>query len=319
MLFGSPGQGNYAAANAFLDALAHHRQWAGRPALAVNWGSWSEVGMAAASRDAAGRHWEELGMGWIDPPRGLRTLGRLLRSDAAQAAVLPVDWSKFFERVPVAAAPPFLAEMGRQTESGAPGATTMLRMVPGLPSSARLDKPGTDRRLVVAPSELLRRLQEAEPGERQEVLLAEIRRQVALVLGNDPSNLPDPHRPLHELGFDSLAAVELCNALGRSLGKHLPPTMLFDYSTLDALSGHLIEDVLRFGPGAEGGASASAACHWRDASATVPPGEEAAADKPPLAPEEGDFRAEALAQVEGLSDEDMESLIAEEIAKLHQQ
>jgi NADPH:quinone reductase-like Zn-dependent oxidoreductase/acyl carrier protein len=292
-LFGSPGQGNYAAANAFLDALAHHRQWAGRPALAVNWGSWSEVGMAAASRDVAGRHWEELGMGWIDPPRGLRTLGRLLRSDAAQAAVLPVDWSKFFARVPVAAAPPFLAEMGSQTESGA--------SVSG------------------ESSEFLSRLQEAEPGERQEVLLAEIRRQVALVLGNDPSNLPDPYRPLHELGFDSLAAVELCNALGRSLGKHLPPTMLFDYSTLDALSTHLIADVLRFGPGEEGDASESAARHWRDASATVPPGEEAAADKPPLAAEEGDFRAEALAQVEGLSDENMESLIAEEIAKLHQQ
>ncbi len=274
-LLGSPGQGNYAAANAFLDALAHHRQWEGRPALTVNWGSWSEVGMAAASREVAGRQWEALGMGWIDPPRGLRALERLLQGDVAQVAVLPVDWSKFFERVPVATAPRFLEEMAKQSESEA--------LLSG------------------GSSDLLKRLEDAEPGERQEVLLTEIRRQVAEVLGNDPSNLPDPHRPLHELGFDSLAAVELCNALGRALNKHLPPTMLFDYPTLDALSAHLVEDVLRFDSAEESTALESAAA------------------KPPPDEDAGDFRAEALDQVEGLSDEDMESLIAEEIAKLEQQ
>jgi NADPH:quinone reductase-like Zn-dependent oxidoreductase/acyl carrier protein len=276
-ILGSPGQANYAAANAFLDALAHHRRWEGKPALTVNWGLWSEAGMAAAGREAAGRYWEGLGMEWIEPPRGLGALERLLGSDLTQAAVIPVDWSRFFQRVPPAAAPPILAEMAQQTEAGGSR---------GAPSSES--------------SELLRRLQEAEPGNRQELLLAEIRQHVALVLGNDPSNLPDPYRPLHELGFDSLAAVELCNALGRVLSQHLPPTMLFDFPTLDALSTHLIEDVLHFEPREEGGRR------------------EPVAAEPPTAEDEEGFRTEALAQVEGLSDAEMESLIEEEIAKLEQ-
>ena len=66
-LLGSPGQGNYAAANAFLDALAHHRRWEKRPALSVNWGSWAEVGMAARLSEAEGRRLSAAGVGWIEP------------------------------------------------------------------------------------------------------------------------------------------------------------------------------------------------------------------------------------------------------------
>ncbi len=64
-LLGSPGQGNYAAANAFLDALAHHRRWEKLPALSVNWGSWAEVGMAARLSETEGQRWSAAGVGWI--------------------------------------------------------------------------------------------------------------------------------------------------------------------------------------------------------------------------------------------------------------
>ena len=69
-LVGSPGQGNYAAANAFLDALAHHRRAEERPALSVNWGSWAEVGMAARLKDSEGDRWAAAGLGWIEPYQG---------------------------------------------------------------------------------------------------------------------------------------------------------------------------------------------------------------------------------------------------------
>ena len=116
-LLGSPGQGNYAAANAFLDALAHHRRAEQRPALSVNWGSWAEVGMAARLRDTQGSRWSAAGIGWIDPDRGLQTLEELLLEDAVQVGVLPMNWPKFFERIPAGAEPAWLSDLARQTRA----------------------------------------------------------------------------------------------------------------------------------------------------------------------------------------------------------
>ena len=118
-LMGSPGQGNYAAANAFLDALAHHRRWEKRPALSVNWGSWAEVGMAARLKESESRRWSAAGVGWIDPDRGLETLEQLLLDGRPQAGVLPIDWPKFFQRIPPGGEPGWLADMAREARAAA--------------------------------------------------------------------------------------------------------------------------------------------------------------------------------------------------------
>ena len=112
-LLGSPGQGNYASANAFLDALAHHRRALKLPALSVNWGSWDEVGMAARLKESEGQRWSAAGIGWIGVDQGLATLERLILEDRVQAAVLPIDWPKFFERIPAGSEPAWLTEMAR--------------------------------------------------------------------------------------------------------------------------------------------------------------------------------------------------------------
>ena len=104
-ILGSPGQGNYASANAFLDALAHHRRALGLPALSVNWGSWDEVGMAARLKQSEGERWSAAGIGWIGVDQGMATLERLILEDRTQAAVLPIDWPKFFERIPPGSEP----------------------------------------------------------------------------------------------------------------------------------------------------------------------------------------------------------------------
>ena len=93
-LLGSPGQGNYAAANAFLDGLAQGPR-AGLPALSINWGPWEGIGMAARLDDRNRARLAEAGLENIDVPTGVRILAKLLNGEGPQVAVLPVDWSRF--------------------------------------------------------------------------------------------------------------------------------------------------------------------------------------------------------------------------------
>ena len=105
-LLGSPGQGNYASANAFLDAWRTTVAFLKLPALSVNWGSWDEVGMAARLKESEGQRWSAAGIGWIGIDHGLSTLERLILKSRIQAAVLPIDWPKFFDAFRLAVSQP---------------------------------------------------------------------------------------------------------------------------------------------------------------------------------------------------------------------
>jgi len=266
-LLGSPGQGNYAAANAFLDALAHHRRWEKRPALSVNWGAWSEVGMAAERIDAEAERWSAAGIGWIEPAQGLHTLEELLVDDRIQAGVLPLYWPKFLSRIPPGGEPAWLADIARDARmAAAPGA--------------------------VAPT-LLEELNHVTPAERRELVLTYLRKHAARVLAMDDASLPDPRRTLNELGFDSLTAVEFASRVSLSIGQYLNPALLFDHPTLERLAGYVVRDVLQL------------------ESAAAPPAnvvDEAV---------EGN-RAEVLADVEGMSEEDMDALVFQQLEHLQQ-
>jgi acyl transferase domain-containing protein/NAD(P)-dependent dehydrogenase (short-subunit alcohol dehydrogenase family) len=218
-LLGSPGQGNYAAANAFLDALAHHRRREHRPALSVNWGPWAEVGMAARLEETDGQRRAAAGIGLIDPDRGLETLELLMAEERVQAGVLPIDWPAFFAHNPAAREARCLSDVSREAQSAS--------------------SPGAG-----GPPALLDDLHRVTPAERLDVALLHVRRQAGQVLGMDDANLPNPRQTLNEVGFDSLTAVEFCNRIGRSIGQPLGPAVLFEYPTLESLAGHLVCDVL---------------------------------------------------------------------------
>jgi hypothetical protein len=94
-LLGSPGQASYAAANAFLDALAHYRRACGLPALSVNWGQWAGDGMASRATEKDQRHLEAQGLRRIDPARGLQLLGRLMTGNSSSARSLPALFPRF--------------------------------------------------------------------------------------------------------------------------------------------------------------------------------------------------------------------------------
>jgi len=220
-LLGSPGQANHAAANVFLDALAHHRRARGLPALSLNWGAWSEVG--AAAREETARRIALQGMGRMRPDEALAALAIAMSGDEAQVAVLPVDWAGLRARRSGERQPSLL----RALERGEPG-----------PRRPAASAGGAEA--------LLARLREAAPAKRQRLLSEHIASRVTRVLGLDAGRVIDPLRPLKELGIDSLMAVELRNVLKADLALEggLPATLVFDYPTVEAIAIYLGQTVL---------------------------------------------------------------------------
>jgi NAD(P)-dependent dehydrogenase (short-subunit alcohol dehydrogenase family) len=225
-LLGSPGQGNYAAANAFLDGLAHHRRATGLPATSINWGPWAGDGFAASNEavDAVTRQ----GMELIRPEAGLRALEAALSLGAPQVGILPIaDMAQFGRRHGVDL--PLLAEILESATEPSPTA-------------------GPD-----VASAITGRLASAPEGKRRAMLLDFVRDQARQLLGLDPSQPVNPHQALSELGLDSLMAVELGNLLGAGLdcSGSLPATLLFDYPTAAAVTDYLAGEVLGWDARAE--------------------------------------------------------------------
>ena len=218
-LLGSPGQGNYAAANACLDALAHCRRAEDLAALSVNWGPWLNAGMTASVSPRQRSQWESSGIQLIPASDGVRTLGLLLASGQTQRAVLPIDWPKFLSRFANGHVPPLLA----------------------LFASGETVKP---------PASSRDRLLEAEASARPELLLEEIRKRIAAVLALDSADDVDPDVRIFALGLDSIMALELKMGFEREFGLHLPATLIFDYPTPRLLSNYLFGEL--FGGDLEG-------------------------------------------------------------------
>lgn len=217
-LLGFPGQGNYAAANSFLDSFAHYRQAQGKPAQSINWGPWDEVGMTVGLK----RQWITLGMSTIKTDQGLDTLGVLLREKAPQVAVLPMDWAQIARRFPTGEAPRLISGLTREfTATLEPTAEW---------------------------TELGKRVVDAPPAERKPIVVQRLMEMGRVVLGLQGTQSLEAKAPLNELGFDSLMAVELANELGRSAGIPVAVTLLFDYPTFDALADHLLAEVFHLAP-----------------------------------------------------------------------
>lgn len=190
-LLGPTGLGNYAAANAFEDALAHHRRSQGLPALSINWGAWAGVGMEARHR--VGARVAARGIGTIAPEQGLAILERLLGGSVAQVVVLPVEWPRYVQ----------LFAAGKR-----PALFDLVH-----PQANEQSKPP----VAVSPA-LAYQLGSASVAERRDLLLTHVREQAIKVLRLDPSTAIDPEQSLSALGLDSLMATELHYNLEASLG-----------------------------------------------------------------------------------------------------
>ncbi|MGO1050362.1 SDR family NAD(P)-dependent oxidoreductase [Crossiella sp. CA198] len=216
---GAAGQGNYAAANAFVDALARHRQHNGLPATALGWGGWApETGMTARLSTTERDRLEQTGLPLLPVDQALGLFDAALTRD--EPVLLPFRLN--------------LAALRAQDQ------------LP--PVLHHLVTPRRNNRRTAKASAtatgLIERLGKLSPADRHEVLEEMVRTRVAAVLAHDGAHLIDPDRSFAELGFDSLTAVELRNQLTAELGLRLPATLVFDYPSATVLTRHLLDELL---------------------------------------------------------------------------
>jgi acyl transferase domain-containing protein/NADPH:quinone reductase-like Zn-dependent oxidoreductase/NAD(P)-dependent dehydrogenase (short-subunit alcohol dehydrogenase family)/acyl carrier protein len=223
--FGNPGQGNYAAANSFLDALAQRRRSEGLAGQALAWGLWlleDRSGMGGGLDEAALARLGRLGIIPILEEEGLQLLDAAAEIDEAAPVPVHLDHSALRTLAQAGILPPLLRQLVRAPV----------------------------RRKRAGGRSLARRLASLPEEEWGEVVLETVRSEVAAVLGYDSPEAIDTEVAFKDLGFDSLAAVELYNRLCQLTGMRLPTTLGFDYPTPLAVSEYICEKM--GGEGKEG-------------------------------------------------------------------
>lgn len=217
-ILGVPGQGNYAAANAFLDSLAYERRISDLPALVVNWGAWSEVGLAAQEERP---FWlDRLGINSFSPTRGITALERVFGSHVTQSAVVTMNWAKFIQQRPGGNTCDFFANLARKDGEPAEGAFV-----------------STEQPLIV------QELMNVDLPARIEIIRSLVYQTVISVLRFENGEDLDPDQGFFQLGMDSLMALEVKNRLQKSLGRSLRTTLAFDFPSVNLLSRYLLDEV----------------------------------------------------------------------------
>ncbi|MFC7898394.1 type I polyketide synthase, partial [Streptomyces sp. NPDC057381] len=218
-VFGSAGQGNYAAANAFLDGLMADRRAAGLPGLSLAWGLWEQdAGMTAHLGDADQARADRGGVLAITATEGTELFDTALASE--QALLVPIKM-----------------DLGG-ARAGAAAGTAVPHLLRGLVTAGRRQA----RAAAGQDNDLPRRLSGLTEAERDALLLDLVRSQAATVLGHSAPDSVRADTAFNEAGFDSLTSVELRNRLREATGLKLPATLIFDYPTPQALAGYLREE-----------------------------------------------------------------------------
>ncbi|MGH2879412.1 MAG: type I polyketide synthase [Solirubrobacteraceae bacterium] len=221
-VLGNPGQANYAAANAFLDALAAHRRSRGLPGVSIAWGRWEQadvdsVALQAADLDRLAR----LGVSPLPAEEGLRLFDLALAGLSSTTIALRLDLPKVRALARDGIVVPLLSD------------------VVGVAAAAPEE---SGRRLAM-------RLEGVAPDEREDAVLQFVRAEIAVVTGRAVEEI-EADVTFKDLGFDSLGAVDLRNRLATASGLRLPATLIFSYPTPAALAGYLAREVRVLGPDA---------------------------------------------------------------------
>jgi polyketide synthase 12 len=212
-ILGSPGQANYAAANAFLDALARYRRAKGLPALSLAWGAWETgTGMTAALEETDRARFSRLGVATISDTHGLELFDTARATIETWLAPMPIDPRALRAQAQAGMLPPLLSSLVRTPTPRAQDATESLANQLAATPQADWDK----------------------------LTLSIVKDHVAAVLGHTTPDTINPAHTFKELGFDSLAAIELRNRLTQATGTKLPATLVFDHPSSEAVARYLL-------------------------------------------------------------------------------
>jgi len=206
-IFGNPAQGNYSAANAFLDSLAHHRRALGLPGLTINWGVLGGEGYVARNKRVA-EFLEKQGTTELSPSEVISIVESSLRTGTTQVAAIRVDWAKW---------------------------RTFFRGMQENPLLGRIFAAIGNEETGGATSDWRNRIQSAAPEEKEAVIAQAVREVVGSVLRVKPDTLRND-QPLTDLGLDSLMGVEIENSLEAAIGVALPPTSLMRARTIGQIA-----------------------------------------------------------------------------------
>jgi NAD(P)-dependent dehydrogenase (short-subunit alcohol dehydrogenase family)/acyl carrier protein len=214
-VIGNSGQANYAAGNTFLDSLAHYRRAQGLPALTVNWGPLKDVGYVAQHAGLT-ESLDRLGMKVLEVRPALTMLGRILPIGRPQVGVIDANWNQWLKTLAAQHQPTRFSLLGTQSAL----------------DSDQIAEGRAIRDAILA----------ASGTDRQQVLESFLSKQAAKVLRTSPATI-DLSKPLHELGLDSLTAVELVNLIEGELGLTVPTAQLMGGQDLAALATMMAESV----------------------------------------------------------------------------
>ncbi|MEU3743556.1 SDR family NAD(P)-dependent oxidoreductase, partial [Streptomyces sp. NPDC032198] len=218
-ILGSAGQSTYAAANTYLDALAHHRQAQGLPATSLSWGLWELAGVGMTSRlgEADLSRIRRQGISALSGTQGMRLLDAALDQPHAHLAPIKLE----------------LASLQRSADRGEDVAARFRGLVRAKPRRAGGSQ--------AAPSDLRDRLAPLDESERRDELIRLVRGEAATVLGVADASELGADQVLKDLGMDSLMAVELRRRLSTATEVTLPATLAFDHPTPTAITGLLLQ------------------------------------------------------------------------------
>lgn len=211
----SSGLGNYAAANAFLDALAHYRRSIGLTGLSIAWGPWRATGMAGAVGRRRKTQWAAQGFDMLPPATALSIFQRLLGAAEPQVTAMAMDWPRFF---------------GWQADHARAAVFDRI--------AQRTRAHGTQRQ------DFYGQLKAAPKNRQPELLREHLRDMVAGVLGLESSAAVDSHLGLFQMGMDSLTAMELRNRLQKEFACTLAATLIFKYPTVASLADFLQDTIV---------------------------------------------------------------------------
>ena len=214
-LFGNPGQGNYVAANAALEALAENRRAEDLPATCVRWGAIEDVGFLARNEKIREALQGRMGGSTIQSAAALAILEELLLADRSGLGVMEIDWRALSRFLPSASSPKF-GELARNSGKG------------------DVDEGDADS--------LQRMLEELSDEELQQVCIDMLKNEVAEILRMSPDKL-DSTRSMYDMGLDSLMGVELVGALESRFGVRLPVLILSQNPTIAKLAQYIIEQL----------------------------------------------------------------------------